>query len=887
MSRICVKNLSKTTNESSLKKNFSLKGEVTDVKLVKSSSGRSRQFAFIGFRSNAQADEALKYFNNTFLDNSRIVVEPARKVGEIEPKEVRSRHTKSKLEKISKAQVKPSSDTNKKSTAAKPSSQPLVEKSKLDFMEAMKPRSKKNFWSNDESRNANAYIMNEDDADNDQHERPDVCVAGSEIESENEQAEDEDEINDFTVKSKPIEEKKQLNEKDATTMSDMEYLRSKVKSAVDFTDSDSNSDLESEDEEQEKNEQESERVKHINESSSAAASNTKSLKSSEVYPPSRSGDRERVEEHQPSDDIKTDEEEVKEGGNSNAVTVINGRVEEEEEEDSGRLFVRNLPYSSSEDELRELFTEYGPLTEVHLPLDQERKGKGFGFVQFMIPENAQAARLALDGTAFQGRTLHLIPAKSPVIREPAEEGRGPKGQKLSAYQQKKEEARRKSAGKTDGWNSSYVRSDTVVEAVAEKYGMSRTDILDTTEKGGELAVRLAVAESHIIQDNREYLTAHGVDLTALESSGSGKKATKRSGTTLLLKNLPHDAVQQELETMLSNFGAIASFIFPPSRSIALVDFIEPSEARNAFKGLAYRKYKHVPLYLEWAPLGVIRPGQIKTDTLQRGKEEEDMNKEKIKQSKLSTSAENGVSEAMQQDGEDDGAEFSSLFVKNFNFQTTETDVRSHLTRLGCVTGLRAVSLPKKQRAGMSPLSMGFGFLEFRSAAQATDAMRRLQGSVLLEHSLEVKPSDKRISVGPISSTSSGHTGGKPTAKLVVRNVAFQTTKSELRSLFSSFGSVKSVRIPKKMGGVHRGFAFVELATSQEAESAKNALTNAHFYGRHLVIEWAKDDDLSLDELRKRAQADEGALRMERKRMKLEESLTDELGGPEGGFDDSM
>ena len=46
-------------------------------------------------------------------------------------------------------------------------------------------------------------------------------------------------------------------------------------------------------------------------------------------------------------------------------------------------------------------------------------------------------------------------------------------------------------------------------------------------------------------------------------------------------------------------------------------------------------------------------------------------------------------------------------------------------------------------------------------------------------------------------------------KLIVRNLAFQATKNELRQLFSAFGSVKKVRIPKKMGGNHRGFAFVD------------------------------------------------------------------------------
>ena len=43
---------------------------------------------------------------------------------------------------------------------------------------------------------------------------------------------------------------------------------------------------------------------------------------------------------------------------------------------------------------------------------------------------------------------------------------------------------------------------------------------------------------------------------------------------------------------------------------------------------------------------------------------------------------------------------------------------------------------------------------------------------------------------------------------------FQAAKGELKALFSAFGAVKRVRIPKKMGGVHRGFAFVDFSTAQ-------------------------------------------------------------------------
>jgi multiple RNA-binding domain-containing protein 1 len=167
------------------------------------------------------------------------------------------------------------------------------------------------------------------------------------------------------------------------------------------------------------------------------------------------------------------------------------------------------------------------------------------------------------------------------------------------------------------------------------------------------------------------------------------------------------------------------------------------------------------------------------------------------------------------------------------------------------------------------LSMGFGFAEFRSAACAEAACKRLQGSLLDGHALDVKPSDKRLSSAPGAGSKNGAAGPKSKAavtnKLIVRNLAFQATKSELKSLFAAFGAVKRVRIPKKMGGVHRGFAFIDFSTNQEAAAAMAALTSAHLYGRHLVLEYAKDDDEDMDVLRKRAKVDEGAIQLEKKR----------------------
>ncbi|CAI5522519.1 unnamed protein product [Closterium sp. Naga37s-1] len=60
--------------------------------------------------------------------------------------------------------------------------------------------------------------------------------------------------------------------------------------------------------------------------------------------------------------------------------------------------------------------------------------------------------------------------------------------------------------------------------------------------------------------------------------------------------------------------------------------------------------------------------------------------------------------------------------------------------------------------------------------------------------------------------------------------------------------LKSMRLLRKFNGGHRGFAFVEFATKREAESAFDALKSTHLYGRHLVLERAKEGG-GLNELR--------------------------------------
>ena len=82
------------------------------------------------------------------------------------------------------------------------------------------------------------------------------------------------------------------------------------------------------------------------------------------------------------------------------------------------LYVGNLPFSASEDDVRSLFTNYGEVVSVKLIMDRETgRPRGFGFVE-MDDDGARAAMEALDGRDFQGRSLKVNEAQERAPRQP-------------------------------------------------------------------------------------------------------------------------------------------------------------------------------------------------------------------------------------------------------------------------------------------------------------------------------------------------------------------------------------------------------------------------------------------------------------------------------------
>jgi RNA recognition motif-containing protein len=73
-----------------------------------------------------------------------------------------------------------------------------------------------------------------------------------------------------------------------------------------------------------------------------------------------------------------------------------------------RLYVGNLPYSATDESLREVFEQHGATASVAVIVDRETgRSRGFGFVEFETDASAEAAREALDGKEMDGRPLRV------------------------------------------------------------------------------------------------------------------------------------------------------------------------------------------------------------------------------------------------------------------------------------------------------------------------------------------------------------------------------------------------------------------------------------------------------------------------------------------------
>ena len=97
-----------------------------------------------------------------------------------------------------------------------------------------------------------------------------------------------------------------------------------------------------------------------------------------------------------------------------------------------KLYVGNLPYAATEDDLKTHFSEAGTVTSVALIKDRATgRAKGFGFVEMATGEEAQKAISMFNGQNFMERAITVNVARPPEDRPRGDRNRGGGGRNRS------------------------------------------------------------------------------------------------------------------------------------------------------------------------------------------------------------------------------------------------------------------------------------------------------------------------------------------------------------------------------------------------------------------------------------------------------------------------
>jgi multiple RNA-binding domain-containing protein 1 len=781
MSRIIVKNLPKHATEARLKEHFSAIGEVTDCRLKKTKDGKTRQFAFVGFRNDTDAKQAVKELNRSFLDTAKISVELAHAPGSEELARPWSKYAagSSAHEKRNPGQSKQAKP--KATTAAQEDSKGLKKTQLISSADGTKT-----------VRTANIKPTK-------------AGVSNTRVHVEF-GSDDEDEQEPPLDPAEPLRISKAAFDDE---LSDLAYLRSKAKSTTIDEDRD--------------DEPNKEALSAQVEVDASKLATDKALATST----SKLG-------KDTSEIIATDET------GKQLESATDNRDELEDIELTGRIYVANLPYGATEEELRSHFEPLGEVESVHICKDEDTlKSRGFGYVSFVFPECSVRAIAELDLKSFQGRLLRLTPARQKPPKPEPDETAARGG--TSSYKKKLQEKKKKvDAHLEHTWNLLYVSANAAADAATAQLGVAKSALFGKDAENA--AVTAALTETSVIQQTKRWLNKEGVRIDAFEQTGPSLAKsrsldpadTKRREDTFIVKHLPFGSSAPELRERFARFGELARCSLAPSGTVALVQYNDKAAAQRAFQKLAFSRYRHAPLYLEWAPEDIfVAPREADAS-------DEVANKENAANLEAAGSTELDPDEVSR----------GCLFVKNLNFATTDESLKAAFSKC---KGLRSAIVMRKKAAvadgskkkasgNTKGLSMGYGFLEFDTVEQAQAVLRSHQNNVIDGHAVQLQFSQRGISGGRSEAVSGKKVkNGLTSSRICVRNLAFEATRSELYKLFGAYGSVTSVRIPKKADySGHRGFAFIDFASRAEAGAAFEALQHTHLYGRRLVIEPAEE-----------------------------------------------
>ncbi|KAF9420462.1 RNA recognition motif-containing protein, partial [Entomortierella beljakovae] len=339
------------------------------------------------------------------------------------------------------------------------------------------------------------------------------------------------------------------------------------------------------------------------------------------------------------------------------------------------------------------------------------------------------------------------------------------------------------------------------------------------------------------------------DTTSTETTTTAASEENTSKSTLFVRGLPYEATSEQLETFFSEVGPVRSCFVVLDRSaeqtaaedgdskegiaaaaatkaplknkgFGFVQFVLPEDAEKAINDLRGVKF------LKQRPLIMEKAVKKSHDGEEKPKKEF---KQKPKPKKTKEVEENP------EEPKEKNYSFQTVVLKGLTKDITKKQIYKKVRKAGDVMGviypvyIKDPEVPAGDDTEKGTVEEGTAHIVYNTSHLASSAVHALDGHIFkgcaIHATLLASPSVYKR------------------CRLIVRNLPWKYRETELRALFTKYGTVHEVNLPRKYeGGPLRGFGFVQMENLEATEKAVAALNGTEHHGRTIAVDWALAKD---------------------------------------------
>ncbi|KAJ3277347.1 RNA recognition motif-containing protein [Borealophlyctis nickersoniae] len=500
------------------------------------------------------------------------------------------------------------------------------------------------------------------------------------------------------------------------------------------------------------------------------------------------------------------------------------------------LFVTSLPYTATSEELQSFFSEIGPVRSCFVVADPSSqdgpKNKGYGYVTFALPEDAERALKELKKAKFQGkRTLRIELALKKKVAEERKAAGPPAGQD---HQQKSKKKLSRPAADGAATAESPIRkspkraSQATLEISGLPEDVTKKQIYKKARKHGSVVevvfpvvgdddaplpgvARVVYATNADAAEASKHLDDHqfkGVKIHAKDLSAEAKEAKK---SRLIVRNLAWACKEEHLRKAFKKFGTITDCKVPQApdgkaRGFGFVQFATVAEAEKAIDGVNGTEILKRTVAVDWSLPKAWYDRSVQENP-ENGPSEENGDTEMAEASSPAESAESAESAEEASEGEDEDEEEED---------EDEGDSEWPVDSPG-ETGRDADS---------DEDDVAVSFETGEDDEEEDDDEDDDEDGDDDDEDTEIVT--EKATKGPRKKAESKLSAKvEENCTLFVRNLSFETTQEELNAAFSAFGPLRYARVTMdRTTGRSRGTGFVCFFKKEDADNCMSAYFKA-------------------------------------------------------------